>query len=225
MSGVINQKKTEPNGESETIRNLIGHSDYLFSFAFSRTRDQTAAEDLVQETLLAALESGGGFSHNSSEKTWLTGILKHKIIDYFRRKSRQVALDPEESEEVFFDGAAHRDATPADWKANPESLLERKEFRAVLGKCLADLPENLRSVFVLREIEGLETGEICRLLDISPNNLWVQLHRARLRLHGSIERLWFSDQAETAGFRERKINPARPGKAGLVVNEFQGDFS
>ena len=167
---------------------LEQHGDYLYAFALSRLHNQAAAEDLVQETLLSAFESYQRFSGNSSEKTWLTGILKHKIIDYYRRASREIVWETDETD--FFDESGRWRESPADWNATPESLLERKEFQTILQKCLSDLPENLATVFTLREIQGLKTKEICEILNISPNNLWVLLHRARLQLRQAIENKW-----------------------------------
>ncbi len=173
------------------IQWLEQHGDYLYAFAVSRLHNETAAEDIVQETLLAALQTSHKFSHNSSERTWLTAILKHKIIDYYRRASRQVSLDSGAADNDLFDEEGFWREYPADWSATPERLLEQKEFREILQDCLADLPKNLAAVFTLREIEGLEAKEICEILNISSNNYWVLLHRARLRLRGAIENKWF----------------------------------
>lgn len=190
MPGIINEKKPG-SSESNPIGWLEQYGDYLYGFAFSRLHNETAAEDLVQETLLAAWQSYQKFAGNSSEKTWLIGILKHKIIDYYRHSSRQetfVLNDGQTDEEMFDEsGVWHENASPAFWNATPEAVFEQKEFQKVLQKCLAELPENLLAVFTLREIEGFETGEICEILDLSPNNLWVMLHRARLQLRREIE--------------------------------------
>lgn len=170
---------------------LEKYGDYLFAFAFSRLRDEAVAEDLVQETLLAALQSKERFSNNSSEKTWLTAILKNKIIDHFRRISRQVTFVSDEEEIVSFDNIGGWREAPTDWHATPESLHQQKEFQAILQNCLADLPKNLAAVFTLREIEGLDSKEICEIMNLSPNNLWVMLHRARLQLRQSLQNRWF----------------------------------
>jgi len=182
--------------DKNPVRWLGRHGDYLFAFAVSRLHNETAAEDLVQETLLCALESRRNFSEKSSLKTWLTAILKHKIIDYYRRASRQVGFDSDEEENNLFDESGFWREYPADWHATPESLFEQKEFQRILQACLAALPKNLAEVFTLREIEGLDAKEICEILDISPNNYWVLLHRARLRLRDAVEKKWLGKNFE-----------------------------
>jgi RNA polymerase sigma-70 factor (ECF subfamily) len=176
---------------------LEKYGDYLFGFAMSRLHNETAAEDLVQETLLAALQSQQKFSNNSSEKTWLTAILKNKIIDHYRRSIRQVSFASDEEETDFFDNQGNWREVPTDWRETPEGLFERREFAEILQNCLADLPKNLAAVFTLREIEGLETKQICEILNLSPNNFWVMLHRARLQLRQSLENRWFGKRQET----------------------------
>jgi RNA polymerase sigma-70 factor (ECF subfamily) len=170
---------------------LEQYGDYLYGFALSRLHDEAIAEDFVQETLLAALRSNSGFSQKSSVKTWLTAILKHKIVDHYRRASRQVSFISDEEENAFFDQSGFWRETPADWNTTPESLLECREFEEILQNCLANLPKNLAAVFTLSQIEGLRAQEICEILNLSPNNFRVLLHRARLQLRRAIEDRWF----------------------------------
>lgn len=183
--------------DENPVQWLEKYGDYLFAFAVSRLHNEAVAEDLVQETLLAAIESHKNFSGDSSVKTWLTAILRHKIIDYYRRASRQVSFAEtgSETDKEFFDesGNWRESAAPSGWQKSPESLLELKEFQTVLRECLSALPQNLSAVFTLREIEGLGTKEICEILTLSPNNFWVLLHRARLRLRQDVERRWFGN--------------------------------
>lgn len=169
------------------------HSDYLYRFALSRLHNEAAAEDTVQETLLAALRARRNFASLSSERTWLTGILKHKIYDYFRRIWRENATDDNGWNEEFFDRTGHwkTDYSPNGWNADPLKLLEQKEFREVLQNSLSSLPPRLACVFTLREIDNLSGTEICRLLNITPNNYWIMLHRARLCLRELLEQNWF----------------------------------
>ena len=177
------------------------YGDYLYAFAFSRLRDESIAEDLVQETLLAALQSRSRYDGKSNEKTWLTGILKHKIIDHFRRGSRQVDLTPDESDMSGYDylfergdewsGHWNPNLEPMLWNSTPEAALERSEFRGILSHCLGELPERAANCFTLREMDGLEAKEICEILMISINNYWVLMHRARLHLRRCIEFNWF----------------------------------
>src|SRR5215470_16642454 len=161
---------------------LEQHGDYLYRYALLRLRDSGAAEDLVQETLLAALKSSSRFAGASSERTWLVGILKHKIGDWFRRQ-QETTLDNTNDGEEFFDkdGFWKSEKQPIAWNVDPELMLRSKDFQRVLTHCLNELPESLARVFILRELNALTPDEICELLDITPGNLWVMLHQARLR--------------------------------------------
>ena len=176
------------------------YGDYLFRYAMLRLRDRSAAEDLVQETFLAALKARGSFSGNSSESTWLVGILKHKIADHFRRQSREAPLgdgdlrDPLDSSP--FDGSGHWTSGPTDWGGNPADLYREKKFLEQFTKCLSGLPANHANAFTLREIEGADTGEICKVLNVTETNLWVILHRARMQLRRCLEARWFDRKTE-----------------------------
>ncbi|HEX8070498.1 MAG TPA: sigma-70 family RNA polymerase sigma factor [Pyrinomonadaceae bacterium] len=177
------------------------HGDYLFRYALFRLRDRAAAEDVVQETLLAALQAYAKFAGRGSERTWLVGILKHKITDHFRRASREAAPPEREgaefAHEEFFrpDGpwTEHweQQYAPSDWHASPAALAEQHEFWLVFQECLGPLPERTANAFVLREVDGLTSEEICEILSITVNNLWVMLHRARLHLRRCLEVNWF----------------------------------
>ncbi len=171
------------------------HGDALYSYAMSRLKNPASAEDVVQETFLAALKSQKHFSGKSSARTWLIGILKHKIVDLIRKESREQPIDEIEtmeiSEEKFFDRKGKWSIAPAEWQVHPGKALEQKEFMGVLATCLKQLPERLHRLFVLRELEDQETDVICKDLDITPTNLWVMLYRARMRLRGCITENWF----------------------------------
>lgn len=169
------------------------YADYLFRFALLRVRDESIAEDLVQETLLAAIKNMSGFINKSSERTWLTAILKNKIKDYFRKMSHEQPLDFSENEDFFeADGCWKNEHRPSDWKANPADIVENQEFWQIINHSLSLLPKRTAAAFILREIEGLSCNEICQTLDISANNLWVMLHRARLQLRREIEINFFN---------------------------------
>jgi len=181
---------------------LETHRPYLLRVAVLQLRDNTLAEDVVQETLLAALQSESGFSGKSSVKTWLTGILKHKIVDAIRRKSREPAfatLDEEcqiDDFDALFDETGHWENPPADW-GDPESQLSRQQFFDVMQFCLEKLPPNTARVFMMREVLELETTEICKELRITSTNLWVILYRARMSLRQCLEQHWFASQARS----------------------------
>ena len=161
-------------------------------------RNATAAEDVVQETLLAALQSGANFAGQSSVRTWLVGILKHKIIDAIRKQSREQPLETADDETdiedlqdaVYRDDGHHRE-TPADW-GNPETALEQRKFFDVLERCMDGLPKRTARVFMMREVMGLETDEICKDLGITSTNCWVLLYRARMALRECLQGRWFA---------------------------------
>jgi RNA polymerase sigma-70 factor (ECF subfamily) len=171
------------------------HGDYLYRFAVSKLRDESAAQDMVQETFLAAFQAAGRFSGKSSEKTWLVGILKHKIVDYIRKASREKTYDDvstaEDLVDDFFDRKGRWKPGQGEWLVHPRKAFEEKEFWAVFEGCLGHLQDRLRAVFVLREFEGLEADDICADLDITSTNLWVMLYRARARLKTCLEENWF----------------------------------
>jgi RNA polymerase sigma-70 factor (ECF subfamily) len=196
--------------ESETTKQKLSspeswiaqHGDFLFRFAMSKLRDEHMAEDAVQETLLAALQGHKSFSGDSAERTWLVGILKHKIVDLIRKKVREPTLlnvdEPiefaqEESTDTLFDETGHWVTPSTDW-GNPDKMLEQKRFWQILTDCLKRLPPQLAMLYSLREISGMDTEEICKDLNITPTNSWVMLHRARLGLKQCFEIHWLGDR-------------------------------
>ena len=176
----------------------------LLRFARLQLRDAGAAEDAVQETLLAALSGGGNFESRSSYKTWLIAILRNKIVDIIRSQSREVlasslAGDEDGDDalaETLFEPNGHWtvEARPARW-ADPEASFEQQQFWRVFEACLDHLPAKTARVFMMREILGLETGEICKETGISTSNCWVVLHRARMSLRRCLETTWFAGDA------------------------------
>lgn len=170
------------------------YGDALFRFAYQRVREVDIAEDLVQETFLAAMRAKDRFKGNSSEKTWLYGILKHKIIDHFRRKKHDRSdIDIEEFAEAtdkFFSDDGKWRIQPTSWNINPVDAYEQKEFMDAFYQCLSEMPRRLADAFVYREVDGLSTEEICKVLDITPSNCWVILYRARMLLRRCIEINW-----------------------------------
>ncbi len=175
---------------------IEGHRPYLMRFALLQLRDRSAAEDAVQETLLAALQGAGRFAGQSAVRTWLVGILKHKIIDALRKSARQPVADGSSTGAGFdefdasFEADGHFAAPPEAWE-DPEKSLEERRFFEALERCLASLPQATASAFTLREMMGLDTQEICKELGITPSNCWVMLYRARMSLRACLERTWF----------------------------------
>ena len=175
--------------------------DYLLRYALSFVRDKQVAEDLVQETFLAALQSRKSFIGQSSEKTWLVGILKHKAVDYYRKERRHIQLEGDEdgAQESFvrtgrWAGFWKTGPDPKDWKFDPGKNAEHNAFQAILLRCLSRLSPRQARVFELREVEQRDTKEICLELNISESNLWVMLHRARLCLRKCIEVKWLDQE-------------------------------
>lgn len=184
------------NVQTDPLRWLQDHGDALFRYALLRIGDQTVAEELVQETLLAALGAQERFAGRSSERTWFLGILKHKTLDYFRRCSREQRVSDLPGEEYEIDDLFNRQGVwrkyPRPWPALPEETLENREFWEAFHRCLSGLPQRLAEVFALRELDEMETEEICDLLQVSATNVWTILHRARLRLRQCLEVRWFN---------------------------------
>jgi RNA polymerase sigma-70 factor, ECF subfamily len=188
-----------------SMQELEAQRAYLYRYALLQMRDKSRAEDAVQETLLAAIEGGGSFDGRATLKTWLTSILKHKIIDLFRKQSRESqAPAPEEGEDEreyadhFFDQARrdHWHNAPPTWE-DPERSFEQKRFWEVYERCSAQLPPQTARVFAMRELMGMETEDICTELGISTSNCWVILYRARMNLRECLELNWFGRREAT----------------------------
>jgi RNA polymerase sigma-70 factor (ECF subfamily) len=176
------------------------YADVLFGFAANRVRDPAIAQDLVQETFLAAMKARQSFRGRSTERAWLFGILRHKLVDFYRQQGRELQFADLESlpeeQGAFCATGMRKDGwlkglAPKAWET-PEEALVSKEFQEVLKGCLSKLPERLAQVFMLRELDGADPEEICMDLDVSPNNLWVMLHRARMGLRRCLELHWFA---------------------------------
>ena len=176
------------------------YGDVLFGFAAARVHDRAVAQDLVQETFLAAIRASAGFAGRSTERAWLFGILRNKLADHYRRQSREIPTgDPEgalpEEQGAFGESGLGKDGwvgrmAPRAWET-PEEILVNKEFQEVLKRCLSQLPDRVAQAFSLREIETVLPEEVCKDLGVSPNNLWVMLHRARRGLRRCLEVHWF----------------------------------
>jgi RNA polymerase sigma-70 factor (ECF subfamily) len=183
---------------------LVQHRSYLMKFARLQLRNETWAEDAVSETLVAALAKPQSFGNRSQLKTWLVGILKHKVIDIFRLNARTVVLESEpdsahaneELDALVFKANGHFAQTPADW-GNPEQDLQSQQFFAVLETCTDNMPPAMGRVFLMREWLELSSEDICKELGLSATNLYVTLHRARLRLRECLELNWFGARSHT----------------------------
>lgn len=171
------------------------HGDLLYRYAMQRVRDRQVAEDLVQETFVSALAAIDRFAAESSERTWLVGILRHKIMDHFRGSARRPDTLGDEAnaalEDPTFDKRGHWKRTPARWSADADTLAERGEFWVTFHDCLSKLPRRAADAFCLRELSRLDSKGVCEVLGITATNLWTQLHRARLMLRECLEENWF----------------------------------
>lgn len=201
-------QSASPSHLSDPATWVDQHGDYLYRNALLRIQNEDLAEELVQETFLAALNARSRFSGRSSERTWLVGILKHKIVDHFRKDSREHPIEeigqlPCEAERPFAEEGQSKGhwrvadgMGPMDWGATPSAILEQKEFWEILNACLSALPSRLAHSFTLREIEGLSSQEVCKVLNITATNLWVMLHRCRMQLRRCIEMKWVTSDIE-----------------------------
>jgi RNA polymerase sigma-70 factor (ECF subfamily) len=178
---------------------LDQHGDALYRFALVRVRDSAVAEDLVQDTLLAALRAHERFAGQSSELTWLIAILKNKIVDHYRRHVREAPLPDSEDPDGLIDALFKKSndhwlTVPAAWQ-DPDMSLENSQFWQAFTDCLQGLPARQAQAFTLTELDGLGTDELCKVLGVTSSNVWVLLHRARLRLRECLEHGWFGNES------------------------------
>jgi len=186
---------------SDFARDVETLRPQLLRFARAQLRNDAWAEDAVSETLLAALEKPQSFAGRSQLKTWLVGILKHKLIDQLRRQQREATVlsggDAEDIDDALFGADGAWNEMPADW-GDPEATFARREFFEVLEACIEHLPPAQGRVFMMREWLELDSDEVCKQLAISSTNLWVMLHRARLRLRECLQAGWFAQRRNPA---------------------------
>ena len=177
------------------------HGDHLYRFALARLRNPDSAEEVVQQALLAALTARHSFRGRSSERTWLTAILKRKVADWLRktvrRRLREESLTDKTTDALFTRGGKWK-KKPDEW--SPDDLgreMNRTEFQEALAECLGKLPDRLRQVFVLKHVDETTSTEICQAVGVTPTNLGVMMHRARLRLWRCLTVNWFGEDPGT----------------------------
>lgn len=177
---------------------LQQHRSYLVRYAILQLRDPHMAEDVVQETLVAAIESRSKFSAQSSLRTWLVGILKHKILDVLRKRAREPLLEVADGEDendlvdALFKENGHWVAPPQTWN-EPDQSMENAHFWEVFERCCQRMPLNTARAFMMREFMDMTTENICQELSITTTNCWVILHRARLALRECLDLNWFGN--------------------------------
>jgi len=201
---MFNVGKSEDSSKKTTLSDpaewLDQHGDALFGYALKYISDTTVAEDMVQETLLAALKGRAAFAGASSERTWLIGILKNKVVDHYRKSGRESQLaDPDQfsdSDDKDYissgpdAGSWHPKQRPANWSVDTNDPVEQQQFWDYLQRCLKDLDKRLARVYTLRDIHEIEYKEVCNVLAVTPTNLRVMLHRARKLLRRCLETNW-----------------------------------
>ena len=173
---------------------LEQYGDGLYRYARARVASRELAEDLVQETLLAALRSQDRFANRSSVRTWLFSILRHKIVDHYRGIVAAWA-DTEDRSTRDFTADGLWSQAPSPWKS-PETALMDQEFRNVLDGCIGALPPSLAQAFVLRELEQIEIADLSKTLGLTAGNLRVRLYRARMLLRECLETRWFETRSD-----------------------------
>ncbi len=188
-----------PDKQSQTNQKVAqlfkDYADYLYNFAISRVSDVHVAEDLVQETFISALKNYDSFEGKSKESTWLTAILKNKIIDHYRKKVKQYlhdSIDRLSASDDFFDdkGSWYKDQRPSKWDFDTDKSIEQQEFYTTLQECLTRLNEIQRIAFVMKHMDDVNTDEICKELNVTASNYWVIMHRAKLQLRKCMETNW-----------------------------------
>ena len=175
---------------------VAAHADYLYAYTITRINDEEQAKDLVQETFLAALEKTANFEGKSSERTWLTAILKNKIVDVYRKKSSGLkTMDiktAEQEQNDFFaeDGHWIGDHGPKEFGVEDKDHIVGKEFDHILKKCMEKLPALWMAVFTMKHIDEEQTDKICTELKVTSSNFWVIIHRTKLNLRACLQKNW-----------------------------------
>lgn len=185
------------NSSADTWLNEYG--DILYRYALIRVRSEPTAEDLVQETLLSGMQSFASFSGKSTIRTWLVGILKHKIIDHFRKNRYEMTTlnDEDMAEELLayqFDNKGHWQIDLVEWNT-PDMDIDDQQFWEVFNLCVSRLPQRMADLLFLRTVDGVATKECCDLLGFeTANQLWVSLSRTRVKLRQCLDTYWFNKE-------------------------------
>lgn len=172
---------------------IDSYADYMFNYTISRVKDFDTAKDLVQETFLAGLKSKSNFKGEASERTWLISILKRKIIDYYRKlNSQKSKAETRMGENPYSETDVNwlEERVADNFNRNAEDTIQNKELGIAIEDCIKKLSEKHRTIFKMKTIQGYDTEAICKEFDISPSNLWVIIHRARVSLMGCLKENW-----------------------------------
>ena len=185
----------EQKSTLNTSKWIDNYADYLFNYAVTRVNNSDLAKDLVQDTFFAGLKSAKNFQGKSTERTWLVSILKRKVIGHYRKidsKKGQAEVRMNFYEHGENEGNWIEERVPQNWDNKTEKSIENEELKAQLETCIGFLPEKYEMVFRMKTIQGFETEEICKELEITSSNLWVIIHRARTQLRKCMEDNWFN---------------------------------
>lgn len=167
------------------------YGDALYAFTKARVASAEVAEDIVQDTFLSAWRAREGYRGDASEKSWLYTICRNKITDHYRKASAKLEEHGVDDFGEFFNEKGHwtQEAFSAQWT---DTAVETKEFYTVLDACKDNLKELQKAVFVMKYFDDLKTDEICKVLNITPSNYWVLMHRAKLQLRDCLDKNWFN---------------------------------
>ena len=200
MSAAESENSSNRSPLSDPKEWVEKHGDALFGYALRYIGDRSVAEDLVQETLLAALKGRATFAGASSERTWLIGILKNKVVDHYRKVGHETQLtqpdlfaDSDDTDYISTGpdaGSWQPRQRPAAWSVDPNDPVEQQQFWDHLQRCLEGLEARLARVYTLRDIQEIEYQEVCNVLAVTSTNLRVMLHRARKLLRRCLETHW-----------------------------------
>lgn len=171
--------------------------DYLYRYALSRLREPTLAEDCVQNTFLAGIRKLDTFDRTQQEKFWLRGVMRNQIIDHYRKQARERTIDLGE-DTALLESALYRysgiaSLFPQEWQFDPREQFDKAEFSMVFQQCVDELREPLREAFVLKMLEDISTPEVCEVMGVSSDYLWVLMHRAREELRVSLQKRWLHE--------------------------------
>jgi len=189
---MLSKAKIKANRDVNPEKWIDLYCDYLFNYTISRVNDSEVAKDLVQETFLSGLKALKNFKGQSSERTWLVSILKHKIIDHYRKSNS--AKGKAEIRMSYGDSE-----TEGDWlenrvadafERNMEDNMENEELADAIEDCLGKLPEKQAKIFRMKTLLNYETEVICNVLGITSSNLWVIIHRARTSMMHCLKTNW-----------------------------------
>ena len=192
VSKRLTNKKSEKPQEIDPESWLDEFGDYLFQYAIVRVKKHEVAEDLVQDTFVAAFKNYESFRGDSAFKTWITSILKNKIFDYYRKSRRTQKNESFEDKVDEFNNLGIWKVYVPNWAKSPDETINDQEFLTALSGCISKLNGNYAQVFSLKHQEALSSEEICKILDISPSNYWVMMHRVRTQLRKCLESNWYN---------------------------------